>query len=84
MVTVQDVLICLYYHLRTQVKADEYNAMGKSRKTEICQSFERRVGSDPAQRGKGLRRVDFLGGYVIAQGLARAQSKDEVWDVVIR
>jgi hypothetical protein len=82
-VTVQDVLICLYWHLRTQVKADEYNAMGKARKAEIFQTFERRVGHDPAQRGKGLRRVDFLCGHTIAQGLARAQSKDEVWDLVI-
>ena len=83
-VTVHDVLVCLYYHLRTQVKADEYNAMGRDRKKEICKMFEQRVGSDHAQRGKGLRRIDFLGGYFIAQGLARAQSKDEVWDVVVR
>jgi hypothetical protein len=83
-VTVQDVLICLYFHLRTAVKADEYNSMGKARKTEIFQMFERRVGHDPAQRGKGLRRVDFLGGHTIAQGLVRAQSKDEVWDAVVR
>jgi hypothetical protein len=83
-VTVQDVLVCLYYYLRTQVKADEYNAMGKARKTEIFQTFERRVGHDPVQRGKGLRRVDFLGGHVMAQGLARAQSKEEVWEVVLR
>ncbi|KAN0136718.1 hypothetical protein V8E53_005488 [Lactarius tabidus] len=82
-VTVQDVLICLYYHLRTQVKADEYNAMTKSRKTEIFQTFERRVGHDPVQRGKGLRRVDFLGGHIIARGLARAQSKEEIWDVMV-
>ena len=83
-VTVQDVLVCLYFHLRTAVKADEYNAMGKARKAEIAQTFDRRVGHDPAQRGKGLRRVDFLGGYIIAQGLVRAQLKDEVWDVVVR
>jgi hypothetical protein len=83
-VTVQDVLVCLYFHLRTAVKADEYNSMGKARKKEIIQTFERRIGHDPAQRGRGLRRVDFLGGHTIAQGLARAQSKDEVWDVVVR
>ncbi|KAF8267135.1 hypothetical protein EI94DRAFT_1802145 [Lactarius quietus] len=83
-VTVHDVLVCLYFHLRTAVKADEYNAMGKARRAEIYQMFERRVGDDPAQRGKGLRRVDFLGGYIIAQGLTRAQSKDGVWDVVVR
>ncbi|KAH9003575.1 hypothetical protein EDB86DRAFT_2379830 [Lactarius hatsudake] len=83
-VTVQDVLVSLYFHLRTAVKADEYNAMGKARKAEIFQVFERRVGHDPAQRGKGLRRVDFLGGHIIAQGLVRAQSKDDVWDVVVR
>ena len=82
-VTVQDVLVCLYFHLRTAVKADEYNAMDKGRKAEIFQTFERRVGHDPVQRGKGLRRVDFLVGH-IAQGLVRAQSKDDIWDVVAR
>jgi hypothetical protein len=83
-VTVQDVLVCLYFHLRTQAKAEEYNAMGKDRKTDIFRTFERRVGHDPVQRGKGLRRVDFLVGHIIAQGLVRAQSKDDVWDVVVR
>ncbi|KAI0293721.1 hypothetical protein B0F90DRAFT_1821851 [Multifurca ochricompacta] len=82
-VTVSDVLTSVYFHLRTAVKADEYNAMNKARKAEIFQAFERRVGTDPAQRGKGLRRVDFLGGYTRAHGLIRAQSKDDVWDVVV-
>ena len=57
--------------------------MNKGRKAEIFQAFERRVGHDPVQRGIGLRRVDFLRGHIIAQGLVRAQSKDDVWDVVI-
>ena len=83
-VTVEDVLVCLYFHLRKAVKADEYHAMGKAKKAEIYQTFDRRVGHDPAQRGKGLRRVDFLGGHIIAQGLVRAQSKDEVWDLAVR
>jgi hypothetical protein len=83
-VTVQDVLLAIYFHLRTAVKSDEYDAMSKARKAEIFQSFERRVGADPAQRGKGLRRIDFLGGHFRAQGLVRAQSKGNVWDVVIQ
>jgi hypothetical protein len=83
-VTVQDVLLAIYFHLRTAVKGDEYEAMNKSRKTEIFRAFERRVGTDRVQRGKGLRRVDFLGGRFRAQGLVRAQSKDSVWDVVIQ
>jgi hypothetical protein len=82
-VTVQDVLLAIYFHLRTAVKGSEYEAMDRSRKTEIFRAFERRVGTDPIQRGKGLRRVDFLGGRFRAQGLVRAQSKDSVWDVVI-
>ncbi|KAN0103792.1 hypothetical protein V8E52_011628 [Russula decolorans] len=82
-VTVQDVLLAIYIHLRTAVKGDEYEAMSKSRKAEIFRAFESRVGTDPVQRGKGLRRVDFLGGRFRAQGLVRAQSKDSVWDVVI-
>jgi hypothetical protein len=82
-VTVQDVLLAIYIHLRTAVKGDEYEAMSKSRKAEIFRAFESRVGTDPVQRGKGLRRVDFLGGRFCAQGLVRAQSKDSVWDVVI-
>jgi len=82
-VTVQDVLLAIHYHLRTAVKSAEYEAMGKSRKGEIFRQFEHRVGSDPVQRGKGLRRIDFLNGRYRAQGLIRAHSKDGVWDVVI-
>ena len=82
-VTVEDVLVAIYFHLRTAVKGDEYEAMSKARKKEIFRAFESRVGTDPVQRGKGLRRVDFLGGRFRAQGLVRAQSKDSVWDVVI-
>jgi hypothetical protein len=82
-VTVQDVLLAIYFHLRTAVKGTEYEAMSKSRKLEIFKAFERRVGTDPVLRGKGLRRVDFLSGRFRAQGLVRAQSKDSVWDVVI-
>jgi hypothetical protein len=52
--------------------------MSKSGKAEIFRAFESRVNTDPIQRGKGLRRVDILGG----QGLVREQSKDSVWDVV--
>jgi hypothetical protein len=82
-VTVQDVLLAIHFHLRTAVKGGEYDAMSKSRKGEIYQQFERRVGTDPVQRGKGLRRVDFLNGHFRAQGLVRANSKDSVWDVAI-
>jgi len=83
-VTVQDVLLAIYFHLRTAVKSDEYDAMSRDRKAEIFQSFEHRVGADPAQRGKGLRRIDFLGGRFHAQGLVRAQSNSSVCDVVVQ
>ena len=82
-VTVQDVLVAIHYHLRTAAKGDEYEAMSKARKSDIFRAFESRVGTDAVQRGKGLRRIDFLGGRFRAQGLVRAQSKDSVWDVVI-
>jgi hypothetical protein len=82
-VTVHDVLLSIYYHLRTAVKGTEYEAMGESRKSEIFREFERRVGADPVQRGKGLRRVDFLNGRVRAQGLVRAMSKDNIWVVLV-
>ena len=38
---------------------------------------------DVVQRGKGLRRVDFLCGHFRAQGLVRAQSEDHIWQVVV-
>jgi len=82
-VTVQDVLVAIYFHLRIAVKGDEYEAMSKARKAEIFRAFESRVSTDAIQRGKGLRRIDFVGGRFRAQGLVRAQSKDSVWDVVI-
>ena len=81
-VTVQDVLLAIYFHLRKPANGEEYEAMNRSRKAEIFRAFESRVGTDLVQRGKGLQRVDFLGGRFRAQGLVRAQSKDNVWDVV--
>ena len=82
-VTVRDVLLAIYFHIRKAVKGSEYDAMSKSRRVEIFETFERRVGSDKVQRANGLRRVDFLGGRFCAQGLVRAQSRDGVWDVVV-
>jgi len=82
-VTVQDVLLAIHYHLRADVKSAEYEVMSKSRKAEIFREFERRVGSDPVQRGKRLQRIDFLNGRHRAQGLIRAHSKDCMWDIVI-
>jgi hypothetical protein len=82
-VTVHDVLLSIHYHLRTAVKGAEYEAMSKLRKSEIFREFDRRVGTDPVQRGKGLQRVDFLNGQVRAQGLVQAMSKDSIWDVVV-
>jgi len=82
-VTVQDVLLAIHYHLRTDVKSAEYDIMSQSRKAELFREFERRVGSDPVQRGKGPRRVDLLNGRHRAQGLVRAHSKDCMWDIVI-
>ena len=60
----------IYTHLRVAVNGAEYEAtgMGKSKKAEIFGEFERRVGTDPGKRGKGLQRVDFLGGRFRAQG----------------
>jgi hypothetical protein len=83
-VTVADVLSAIHINLRIPVKADEYKAIDKSSRAGLYAAFERRVGNDPIQRGKGLRRIDFLCGRVSAQGLVRAQSKDSLWDVVVR
>jgi len=65
------------------VKSAEYEAMSRSRKAEIFREFERRVGSDPVQQGKGLRRVDFLNGRFRVQGLDRRRSRDSVWEVIV-
>lgn len=59
-VRVQDVSLTIHYYLRTVVKSTEYEAMSKSRKVEIVRELERRIGSGPVHRGKGLRRVDFF------------------------
>ena len=83
-VSVQDVLLTIYYHFRTAVKEAEYEVLGKPRKVEVYQEFERRVGKDPAKRGKGLRRVDFLNGRFRVQGLVRdSKDKDSVWEVIV-
>jgi hypothetical protein len=82
-VTVHDVLLAIHYHLCTAVKSAEYEAMSNSRKAEISREFENRVGSDPAQYAKGLRRVDFLNGRVLIGGIVRAHSEDSAWEVVV-
>jgi hypothetical protein len=82
-ITVHDVLLAIYYHLRAAAKGAEYEAMAKSRRGEIYREFERRVGADPIQRAKGLRRVDFLEGQFCARGLVSAHPKGNIWDVVI-
>ncbi|KAN0107013.1 hypothetical protein V8E52_010615 [Russula decolorans] len=82
-VTVQDVLLAIYIHLRVVVKFDEYEAMSKSRRAEIFRAFESRVRTDSIRRGNWLQRVDLLGGHFCAQGLVRAQSEDNVWVVAL-
>ena len=74
-VTVQNVLLTIHHHIRITVKSTEYEVLLKSRKMEIFLEFERRVGTDSAQRGKGLRRVD-LNGRLCAKGLVRDHSKE--------
>ncbi|KAI0285677.1 hypothetical protein BC826DRAFT_1051045 [Russula brevipes] len=83
-VTIQDVLLGIYHQLRVAVKSDEYEAMSKYKKEKIFQAFERRVGTDPVQRGAGLRRIDCLGGRHIAQGLIHAESQNRIWTVVVQ
>jgi hypothetical protein len=82
-VTVQAVLSAIFVNLRIAVKPDEYKAMSESNKAALYEALERRVDGDPVQRGKGLLRIDFLCGRVRAKGLARAQSKDNLWNVVV-
>ena len=82
-VTVQDILLSIYYYLRTVVKSAEYEVLSKSKKAEIFRQFERRVGTDPAQRGKGLLRADFLDGRFRAQGLVRNHSEDSIWEIIV-
>jgi hypothetical protein len=85
-VTAQDVLVALYSYLRRPVNSDEYNAMTKLRRTEMSRAFERRVHDDPDERGKGLRRVDFLGHQVNTEGIDYAEVLDDdvwLWEVVV-
>ncbi|KAI0258123.1 hypothetical protein BC834DRAFT_975475 [Gloeopeniophorella convolvens] len=65
-VTVLDVLNAVYAHLRTAVTAEEYNTLDRQRKAQIYAAFESRVGTDSAQRPRGLRRVDFLPSPLLA------------------
>ena len=83
-VTIYDVLLAIHNHLRTAVKSAEYEAMSKPKKAEVFREFERRVGSDPVRRGKGLRRVDYLNGRFCAQGLVPVHDpKGNLWNVVM-
>ncbi|KAH9003587.1 hypothetical protein EDB86DRAFT_2798920 [Lactarius hatsudake] len=85
-VTVRDILVCLYFHLRTAVKVDEYIAISSARKEETVQALSWSIGRDRTQQGESrfLRRIDFLGSHIIAEGLLPTQLQGDVWDVIVR
>jgi len=82
-VTIQDVLLAIYFYFGKKVMGSEYEAESQSRKAGIEREFRQRTSTDRIQYGKGMRRVDFLGGRFRVQGLVRAQYNDSIWDVVI-
>jgi uncharacterized protein DUF6699 len=54
-VTVQDVLLAIYFHLRMAAKGDEYEAMSKFGEAEISR------GTEPIKRGKRLQACRRFG-----------------------
>jgi len=81
-VIIHDVVFAIYLHLRTTVKTEEYDCMSGPKKAEVLEQFERRVGADPVQRRKGIRRIDFVNGRFRAKGLVRDPLDDNLWNVV--
>lgn len=87
-VTVNDVLHCLYRHLRLAVTPEEYEALATGLVREAVNSAYRarcaRI-EDPQKRatekGKGVKRIDFLQGRNVFKGLSGTLTAAHIWEL---
>jgi hypothetical protein len=80
-VTFLDLFSQVYNVMQIQITdADFYNdELDDEERKRITAAYRNRVGSDHAEAMKGIRRVDFLMGRVVFEGLAKG--KEGLWEM---
>jgi len=80
-VTFADLFNAIYQTLQLQiVDADFYNdELEDEERKRIIDSYRKRCGSDQAEASRGIRRVDFLMGRVVFEGLVKG--KEGLWEM---
>ena len=80
-VTFSDLFHAIYTVMQIQiVDADFHNdELDEEEQKRITTAYRKRVGSDQAEALKGIRRVDFLMGRVIFEGLVKG--KEGLWEM---
>lgn len=92
MVTVADVLAGIYAALRTNVTASEFQMAGSDpmdpgRSARITNAYQNRCARVPygearnKEMKKGLKRIDFLEGVNMFEGLANTKYGPHVWSM---
>ncbi|KAG5352829.1 hypothetical protein C0989_000280 [Termitomyces sp. Mn162] len=81
-VTVQDVIMHMYFQLQTQINAKHYlNELGSRTRKRIARAYVRRTQGNDQERGYGIRKVDYLEKRNIFVGLVR---RDGIWEIKTR
>lgn len=80
-VTFSDLFEAIYRVMQIQIVHADFNndELDDEEQKRITAAYRKRVGSDQAEAMKGIRRVDFLMGRVIFEGLVKG--KEGLWEM---
>lgn len=80
-VTFADLFNAIYTVLQVQIVDADFNndEVDDEERKRIISAYRKRVGSDQAEAMKGIRRVDFLMGRAIFEGLVKG--KEGLWEM---
>jgi len=80
-VTFADLFSAIYNASQIQIVDADFNndELEDEERKRITSAYRKRVGSDHEEAMKGIRRVDFLMGRVIFEGLVKG--KEGLWEM---
>ena len=80
-VTFADLFNAIYNVMQIQIVDADFNndELDEEEQKRITHAYRKRVGSDHAEALKGIRRVDFLMGRAIFEGLVKG--KEGLWEM---